>query len=62
MVLKRTFKCLTGVVLKRLIVGKCSGSTASAVWHQQTAEEAEAGLIAADVLAACWWLLLQVGW
>ena len=51
MVLKWTFKCLTAVVL---IVGKCSGPTAAAVWCQLSAGEAEAGLAAADVLAA-WW-------
>ena len=45
--LKRTFKCLTTVVLKELIVWKCSGSTPAAVWHRLTAEDTEAGLVAA---------------
>ena len=49
MVLKRTFKCFTTVVLKRPIVGKCSGPTAVAVWCQLTAKEAETCLAAADV-------------
>ena len=50
MVLIRTFKCLTAVVLKKTdFGGKCNGSTAAAVWHRLTAEEA--GLVAADVLA-----------
>ena len=42
-VLKTTFKLFTAVVLKRMIGGNASGSTAAAVWHQLTAEEAEAG-------------------
>ena len=37
-------------------MGKYSGSTAAAVWCRLTAEEAEAGLVAADVLAVWWWL------
>ena len=55
MVLKKTYKCSTEVVLKRF-VGKCSGSTSASVWCQLTAEEAEAGLVAVDVHAAWWWL------
>ena len=35
--------------------GKCSGSTVAVVWHQLSAEEAEAGMMVADVLAV-WWL------
>ena len=44
MVLKRAFKFLTG--------GNCSIS--AAVWSPLTAEEAEAGLFAADVHAVHW--------
>ena len=53
-----TFKCFTAVVLKRTdwIVGKCSGSTAAAVWCELTDGEAEAALAPADVLVAWWWL------
>ena len=51
MVLKRTFKLFTAVVLKRADWRHGSGSTAAAVWCQLTAEEAGAGLLAADVLA-----------
>ena len=50
-VLKRTFKLFTAVILKRPIEGKCTGSTAAAVWRLLIVEEAEAGLVAADVLA-----------
>ena len=39
------------VVLKTTIGGKCSFSTAAFLWHWLTVEEAEAGLVAADVLA-----------
>ena len=46
--------------LKGPIGGKCSGSTAAAVWRHVTAEEA--GLMAADVLAVLWleerWLVV----
>ena len=56
---KRPFKCLTAVVIKGSIEGKCSGSAAdddtAATWGQLTGE-AEGGLVAADVLAAQWWL------
>ena len=48
-VLKRTFKFLTAVVLKRTDCRLGSGSTATAVWRPLTAEEVEAGLVAADV-------------
>ena len=52
MVPKRTFKCFTAVVLKRTDQRLDRCSTAAAVWHWLTAEEAEAdaGLVAADVL------------
>ena len=56
-VLKRTFKWLTAVVLKRtdVLLGRCS--TAAVVWRWLTAEEAEAGPVDADVLAVRrWWL------
>ena len=37
--------------------GKCRGSTAAAVWCWLAVEEAEAGMVAADVLAVQqWWL------
>ena len=55
-VLKRTFKCFTAVVLKRTDWRHGSGSTAPAVWCRLTAEETEAVLAEADVLAAQWWL------
>ena len=67
MVLKRTFKCLIAVVLKRTDCRLGSGSTATAVWHWLTVEEVEAGLVAADVPVEkwCWlkerWLVLA-GW
>ena len=35
---------------------KNSASTVAAVWRQLTPQEAEAGLIVADVLALQWWL------
>ena len=54
--LKRTFECFTEVILKRLIVGKCSGSTAASVWCRLTVEEAEAGQVAAAVLVVQLWL------
>ena len=50
MVQKKTFKLFTAVVLKRTDWKHDSGSTA-AVWRRLTAEEMEAGLVAADVLA-----------
>ena len=55
MVLKRTFERLTAVVLKRTNwrLGKCS--TVVAVWRWLTAEEAEAELLAADVLVLSRW-------
>ena len=57
MVLKRTFKLFTAVVLKRNGWRLGSGSTVAAVWHWLTGEEAEAGLVAADVLTVRpWWL------
>ena len=50
------------VGLKRPITGKCSGSTASAAWGWLTTGEAEARLVAVDVLVLRWcymdrWLL-----
>ena len=59
MVLKRTFKCFTAVVLFRTDQRLDRCSTAAAVWHWLTAEEAEAdaGLVAADVLVVWWWWL-----
>ena len=58
-VLKRTLKLFTAVILKRTNywLGRCS--TASAVWRGLTAGEvkAVAGLVAADVLAVRWWWL-----
>ena len=57
MVLKRTFKFFTAVVVKGNDCYYGNSSTAAAVWRQLTAEEAEAGLVAADVLAVRqWWL------
>ena len=58
MVLKRTFKYFTVVVLKRTACRPGSGSTTAAFWCQLTVEEAEAGLVASDVLAVRrrWWL------
>ena len=49
MVLKRTFKCFTAVVLERTNCRLGSGSTATAVWRRLTVEEAEAWLVATDV-------------
>ena len=43
------------------IRGKYSSSTAAAVLHQVTAEEAEAGFVAAYVLAV-WRCLLEESW
>ena len=37
--------------MKRTNCRNGSGSTAAGVWHQLTAEEADAGLVVADVLA-----------
>ena len=53
MVLKRTFKSLTEMVLKRTNWRLSRCFTPAAVWHQLTAEEADAaaGLVTADVLA-----------
>ena len=57
MVLKRTFKCLIAVILKRTDCRLGSGSTATAVSCWLTVEEAEAGLLAADVpVVRQWWL------
>ena len=56
---KRAFKCFTAMVLKSTDwrqVHCFFGSTAAAVWCRLTAEEAEAGLVDADVLAVWWWL------
>ena len=40
-----------------MIASNGSGSTATAVWRQLTVEEAEAGLVTADILAVRrWWL------
>ena len=50
-VLKRTFKLFTAVVLKRTDWRHSSGSTAAAVLHQLTVKMAKAGLVAAHVLA-----------
>ena len=55
MVLKRTFKLLTAVVLKITDCGHGTSSTVAAVWRQLTAEEAEGRLVAADVLAVRQW-------
>ena len=51
MVLKRTLKLFTTMVLKRTDwrLGRCS--TAATVWHRLTVEEEEGGLVAAAVLA-----------
>ena len=43
------------MVLKRTDCRYESGSTTAAVWHRLTTEEAETGLVAADVLAVRWW-------
>ena len=47
---EKDLEWFTTVVLRRTDsrLGRCS--TAAAVWHRLTAEEAEAGLVAADVL------------
>ena len=56
-VLKRTFKFFTAMVLKRTDCRLSNGSTTTAVSHQLTAEKTEAGLVAADVLVVRrWWL------
>ena len=52
MVLKRKYKFYSRV-LKRT---ECGSFTAAAASNQLTAREAEAGLVAAEVLAARWWL------
>ena len=52
-VLKRTFKCFTAVVLKRNNCRQVQSTPATA-WCLLTAEEAEAGLAATYVLAALW--------
>ena len=57
LVLKRTFKHFTAVVLKRTDCRHGSGSTMSAVLCQLSAEEAKAGLVAADVHTVRWWWL-----
>ena len=56
-VLKRTFKGFAVVGLKRTNWRQVQWfTTADAVWSQLTAEEAEVGLVAADVLAMWrWW-------
>ena len=54
MVLKRTSKLFTAMVRKWTDWRHGSGSTTDVVWHQLTVEEAEAGLVAADVLAVRW--------
>ena len=46
-----TFKLFEAVVLKRTDGGNGSGSTCATGWRQLTVEEAEARLVAADVLA-----------
>ena len=56
MVLERTFKCLTAVILKRTDFRQvqwfycCTCMVSADCW------DAEAGLAAAGVLAAWWWL------
>ena len=57
MVLKRTYNCLTAVVLKMTDCWLGSGSTAAAVWWRLTAEEAEAGLVAANIPVVWRWCL-----
>ena len=56
MVLKRTFKCLNAVVLKRTDCRLGSGSTATAIWGRLTAKETEAGLVAVVFAVGQWWL------
>ena len=51
MALKRTLKLFTAVVLKRTDWRLGRYCTVLAVWHRLTAEEAEAGAVAADVPA-----------
>ena len=55
-VLKRTLKLFTAVVLKMTDRRHGSGSIVAAVCRRLTTEKAEAGLVAADVLAVmqCW--------
>ena len=61
-VLKRTFKSLIAVFLKRTDCRLGSGSTVTAVWRWLTSEEAEAGLVDADVPAVRQWWLEENGW
>ena len=56
-VLKRTFKLFTVLVLKRTNWRLDRFSTAAAVWRWLSAEETEAELVAADVLAVRRWCL-----
>ena len=55
MVLKRTLKLFTAVVLKMTDRRLGSCSTATAVWRWLIAEEAEARLVVANVLAVRRW-------
>ena len=42
---------------RAVLKGNCNGSTVAPVFRLLTSDEAEAGLLTADILAVQWWLL-----
>ena len=55
MILKKTFKWFTAVILKGKNWRHGIGSTAVGVWHCLNVEEAKAGLVVANLVKQ-WWL------
>ena len=53
MILKKTFKWFTAVILKGTNWRHGIGSTVAGVWHCLNVEEAKAGLVVANLVKQC---------